>query len=113
MPVAQFADLPTIEFDEVSAENRRYVLLNIMPERSSMVAVDAVTAAVNYIVNTMDLKVLIYYEKQFDWLHARVEGSSGTLTKIFYEVWLAVTESDCIMLTLKYPRIVQAIITPE
>lgn len=113
MPIAQFVNSPIIEFDEVAAEKRRYVLLNVMPEKSSKVAVETVITAVNHIVKTIDLKVLIYDMDQFVWLHERVSGDSGTLTMVSYEVWLAVTDSDCIMLTLKYSRIVQAIIAPE
>lgn len=113
MSFAQFANLSTIEFDDVAAENRRYVLLNMMPARSNRKSFDEVRIAVDYIVDHMDLKAVIYDEQQFEWLHAHVDGSSGSLTTVFYEMWMAVPDSDCVILTLRYSRIVTAIIEPE
>lgn len=104
-------DLPQIEFEDVASENRRFVLLNLGVRKTS-VSTKQLKAALKF-MSSSDMKILIYDNDQFNWLHSRVSGPSGGFTTVFFEVWLAATEIDCTVLVLKYPKYVKATIMPE
>lgn len=109
--LAPLRNLPTIKFEDVSSESRRFLLLN-MKVRKSLVSVQNLKEATKFI-SGMDAKALLCDYDQYEWLYKQIPRMNDVFHAVFYEIWLAVTELDCVALILKYPVIVQATIDPE